>query len=152
MSYTTIEAREQLLDTLAEAIGDLGGALTALGEAYEALDDQKGEELEETLFRPVQSAYGTARRTHVEFATRHSLPVRRFDSAAAGAPSHGVKGFLTEALDAIAHADGKLSELQDSMLPVEVGDGELRAGLQEIRQRLAPLPGAARGLLRTFGR
>ena len=38
------------------------------------------------------------------------------------------------------------------MLPIEVGDPELRAGLQEVRQQLAALPVGARQLLRTFGR
>ena len=152
MAYTTIEARQQLLDTLAEVIDEIGTALMDLGEAYELLDDQKAEELEEHLFRPAQSAYGTAKRTHAQFAQRHELAERQFESTARGAPSHGAKGFLTEAVEAVARADGKLSSLQDSMLPIEVGDPELRAGLQEVRQQLAAVPVGARQMLRTFGR
>ncbi len=152
MTYTADDARQQLLDTLAEVIGDIGAALTALGEAYEALDDHKADELEERLFRPVQSAYGRAQRTHREFAQRHDLPGRTFDQSPAGAPSHGPKGFVTEAADAIHRADEKLSSLQDSMLPVEVGDPPLRDGLRETRQELASLPAGARDFLRTFGR
>jgi hypothetical protein len=152
VTYTTADARQQLLDTLAQVVGEIGVALTAIGEAYEALDEHKGDELEERLFRPVQSAYGRAKRTHTEFAERHGLPTRTFDSAPAGAPSHGAKGFLGDAVEAVARADQELSALQDSMLPVEVGDAELRAGLQEVRQQLAPLPSGVRDFLRTFGR
>ncbi len=152
MAYTTAEARQQLLDTLAEVIDEVGAALMDLGEAYELLDDRKAEELEEQLFRPAQSAYGTAKRTHTQFAQRHDLPERRFEPTARGAPSHGAKGFLTEAVEAVSRANAKLSALQDSMLPIEVGDTELRAGIREVRQQLADLPIGARQLLRTFGR
>ncbi len=51
-----------------------------------------------------------------------------------------------------ARADETLSTLQDSMLPVEVGDPELRAGLAEVRVGLAEVEGHARDFLRTFGR
>ena len=60
MSYTTVEARQQLLDALGEAIDDLARALTSLAAAYEQLDDQQADRLEEQLFRPVQRAYGRA--------------------------------------------------------------------------------------------
>ena len=45
-----------------------------------------------------------------------------------------------------------LAELQDSMMPVEVGDRELRAGLSETRESIAELPARARRLMRTQGR
>jgi hypothetical protein len=38
------------------------------------------------------------------------------------------------------------------MLPVEVGDRELRDGIAETRSRIATVPDAARRLLRIFGR
>jgi hypothetical protein len=38
------------------------------------------------------------------------------------------------------------------MLPIEVGDAELRAGLQEVRELLANLSRRSRELVRTFGR
>ncbi len=38
-----------------------------LGSAYEQLDDQQADRLEEQLFRPVQRAYGRAKRTHAQF-------------------------------------------------------------------------------------
>ena len=153
MPYADDEARQELLDHVAEATEQAGAALTALGAAYEQLDEQSGDRLEQELFRPVQVAYGRARRTHAGFAERHRLPGRDFTApASAGLPSQGVRGFVERAVDAIEAADGELAELQDSMRPVEVGDTELRAGLAEVRALLAPLPERARGFLRTLGR
>ena len=45
-----------------------------------------------------------------------------------------------------------LAAIQDSMLPVEVGDRELRAGIAEARELLGGLRGRARELVRTLGR
>ena len=49
-------------------------------------------------------------------------------------------------------ADERLSELQDSMRPVEVGDPELRAGLAEVREALGTVQERAEAFLRTLGR
>jgi hypothetical protein len=152
VAYTSAEGRQELLDSLAAVIEDIGLALADLGAAYEQLDERSADRLEEQLFRPVQVAYGRARRTHSGFAERHGLPGRTFAAAAAGAPSHGVKGFLDEALEAVGEADAELAELQDSMRPVEVGDAELRAGLAEVRELIAGLSVRGREFLRTFGR
>ena len=152
MAYAAGEARQELLDTVAEATDELGAAIASLGAAYEQLDEQSADRLEEQLFRPVQLAYGRARRTHSAFAARHGLPARTFQPATAGAPSHGVRGFLDMALEAVEQADETLAELQDSMRPVEVGDAELRAGLAEVRELIGPLPDRARELLRRWGR
>ncbi|HXW58105.1 MAG TPA: hypothetical protein VEJ23_01375 [Solirubrobacteraceae bacterium] len=152
MPYTTAEGRQQLLDALAEAIAEIGAALSSLGEAYELLDERKADELERTLFGPVQVAYGRARRTHSEFARRHGLPEHAFAPATPGAPSHGARGFVDEAVEAATRADATLATLQDSMLPVEVGDADLRAGLGEVRSQLDGLRDHARELLRTLGR
>ena len=66
-------------------------------------------------------------------------------------PSTGVKGFVADAVDAVSQADGDLAELQDSMMPVEVGDAELRAGLADVRELLGHArPHRRAG--RTFGR
>jgi len=54
------------------------------GEAYEQLDDQHADELEEQLFRPVQGAYGRAKRTYSEFASRSQLRARTFDAHSRG--------------------------------------------------------------------
>jgi hypothetical protein len=152
MAYTDAEARQELLDALAEATDQLGRALAALTAAYELLDERKGDELEELLFRSVQHAYGRARRTHTEFATRHGLPTRQFATPTPGAPSTGVKGFVEDAVDAVVDANTELIALQDSLMPIEVGDPELRAGLAEVRELIDGLPGRARGFVRTFGR
>jgi hypothetical protein len=63
-----------------------------------------------------------------------------------------VREFVETASDAVSEADELLADLQDSMLPVEVGDAELRAGLAEVRELLSPLPDRAAQLLRGFGR
>jgi hypothetical protein len=152
MAYVTAEARQDLLDALAAATDDIGVALGALGDAYELLDDVSAEQLEDALFGPVQAAYGRAKRTHAEFADRHGLPRRTFASPAPGAPSRGVKGFLEQAVDAVGRADRALAELQDSMLPVEVGDAELRAGMSAVRRQLGDVAAHARRFVSRLGR
>jgi hypothetical protein len=152
MAYVTNEARQDLLDGIADAIDEIGAALGALGGAYELLDERTADRLEEELFRPIQVAYGRARRTHTAFAERYGLPTRTFDPAQPGAPSHGVRGFLEMAVDSVAGADDTLAELQDSMLPVEVGDPELRAGLADVREHVGELRQRTRELVRTLGR
>jgi hypothetical protein len=152
MAHTDAEARQQLLDAVAAAIEEIGFALGSLGEAYEQLDEASADRLEEELFRPVQLAFGRARRTHDAFADRHGLPGRVFTPAVRGAPSHRAKGFVDDAVEAVAEADAALSTLQDSMVPIEWGDPELRAGLEEVRTLLASIAGRARQFLRTLGR
>jgi len=152
MPYSTADARQQLLDSVAGAADEIGFALASLGEAYERLDEHTADRLEQELFRPVQVAYGRVKRTHTEFAERHGLPTRAFEQASAGPPSQNVRAMLDSAIDALGRADGELATLQDSMLPVEVGDPELRAGLQEVRRLIGDLRGRERELLRTLGR
>jgi hypothetical protein len=152
MTYATADGRAQLLDMLAKAVTEIGIALSSLGEAYEQLDEQTADRLERELFRPVQAAYGKAQRTYGSFAERYGLQGRSFEQAPPGAPSTRAKGFIDAAVDACARADGELAGLQDSMLPVEVGDEELRAGLQEVRELLDTIRRRARELERTLGR
>jgi hypothetical protein len=152
MSYTNLEARQQLLDALGEATDYLASALASLGAAYEQLDEQQADRLEEQLFRPLQRAYGRAKRTHTEFAGRHGLPDREFKTPSPGAPSTGVKGFIDSAVDSIGRAESELVALQDSLMPIEVGDPELRAGLSEVRRLIDGLSQRALGFVRTFGR
>jgi hypothetical protein len=152
MTYAASEARQQVLDTIAEATDALGYALACLAEAYDKLDEHNGDRLEEELFHPVQVAYGRAKTTHSGFAGRHGLPGRAFEQQPAGVSPRGAPGFIDQAVGAVAEADRALAELQDSMLPVEAGDAELRAGLTEVRERVRGLPGTARELLRTLGR
>jgi hypothetical protein len=153
MAYVSQEARQDLLGVIAEAVVEIGGALAALGAAYEQLDEQSADRLEEQLFRPVQVAYGRAQRTATGFADRHGLPAPATDApGSAGLPSQGVKGFVENALEGVEEADRILIDLQDSMRPVEVGDAELRAGLADVRELLGQLPDRVQAFLRTFGR
>jgi len=152
VTYVAGEARQELLDTVGEAIDSIAAALSALGEAYEQLSTGPADRLEEELFGPVQSAYGRAKRTHAGFAQRHGLPPRTFNPAPPGLPSTGVKGFIEGAVESVSDADDVLAELQDSMMPVEVGDAELRAGLAEVRELLGEVRGRAREFMRTLGR
>jgi hypothetical protein len=152
VAYTTAEARQDLLDATAQAADELGFASACLAEAYELLDEQSGDRLEEACFRPVQSAYGRVKRTHTEFAARHGLQAAAFESRPTGPPSQGAASFVSRAVEAAAEADRVLAELQDSMLPVEAGDEELRAGLKSVREPLSGLPARAREFLRGLGR
>ena len=152
MAYTSAEARQELLESLAAAVEEIGFALAALGEAYEQLDEHNADRLEEVLFAPVQVAFGRAKGTYARFAQRHGLPSRSFEEASPGLPSTGAKGFIDSAVAAVANADGTLAELQDSGLPAEVGDVELRAALRDVRALLGDVRQNARALERTLGR
>jgi hypothetical protein len=153
MAYTTAEGRQELLDTVAQAAGELALASACLSEAYEQLDEDSGDRLEEQCFRPVQTAYGRAKRAHSEFAGRHGLQATGgFEQQAAGLPSQGAAAFIAHAVEAVGAADHTLAELQDSMLPVEAGDEELRAALRSIREPLARVPEGAKQFLRGLGR
>lgn len=152
MAYSTAEARQQLLDDIAVAADELGVALAALTEAYDHLDDRMADRMEEQLFRPVQVAYGRARRTHAGFAERVGLPTRTFEPSVHGRPMDSSRALLDTAVEAIGESDHLLTEVQDSMMPVEVGDPELRAGLAEVRELVGPLTGVAREITRVLGR
>jgi hypothetical protein len=152
MPYSTAEARQQLLDDLANAIDEIGAALAELGAAYELLDEQSANRLEAELFRPVQVAYARAHRTHAGFATRHGLPSRSFEPPTTMSASETGRSLLDAALEAVEEADHLLVEIQDSMMPVEVGDAELRAGLAQARELVGPLPARGRELERLLGR
>ena len=152
MAYIAGEARQELLDTLGDVIDDIATALAALAEAYDQLPTVPADRLEEQLFGPVQAAYGRAKRTHSGFAQRHGLAGRTFDPAPPGLRSTGVRGFIDNAVASVGEADAVLAELQDSMMPVEVGDPELRAGLAEVRELLGDVPARAREFTRTLGR
>jgi hypothetical protein len=152
MAYNAGDARRSLLDDVGEATDQLALALASLGEAYEELDERTADQLEEELFRPVQAAYGRLRRTHAEFAERYGLPGRTFEASSGGLHSADPRVYVDRAVEAIEGADRGLAELQDSMMPVEVGDRELREGLAEVRATIAELPNRARRLMASRGR
>ena len=152
MPYPEAEARQVLLDSLADATDDLGEALASLGGAYEQLDDEQADRLEEQLFRSVQRAYGRAKRTYAEFANRYGLSDRELTMPSPAVPSTGVKGFVQGAVGAVERADLELVALQESSIAIEVGDVDLRAGLAEVRRLIDGLSQDARAFLRSFGR
>ena len=152
MAYTNFEGREQLLTELARAVDELALALACLGEAYEQLDEQTADKLEQQLFKPVQVAYGRAQRGHAEFANRHGLAGRAFELRSPGMQSQSTRELIERAAAATTQADHELGTLQDSMLPVEVGDAELRGVLSDVRGLIDAVPAGARNLVRTLGR
>jgi len=152
MTYIAAEARQRLLDEIADAIDELGRALSALAAAYELLDERSADRMEEMLFGPVQKAYGRAKRTHAEFAARHRLPGRDFAQPSAGPISRDPRDYLQRSVEAVEEAEDLFVELQDSMMPVQVGDPELRAGLADVRGLVAQAEAAAPQFLRALGR
>ena len=152
MAFTNAEGRQEILDRLAAAADLIGSALTELGEAYELLDENTGDRLEETLFRPAQGAYGAAKRTHAEFSSRYGFTAKSFLQQPASGRPNDVRGMIDRAADDLNEADQTIADLQDSMLPVEVGDREVRADLARVRELLGRLPERADDLIRTLGR
>jgi hypothetical protein len=152
VAITALEARTQILDDLAAALDQLGLAVACLNEAYEQLAVDAADSLEAELYRPVQRAYGRGKRTHAQFAERFRLPGDTFEPPSPGAKSQTVRDLVQRMAAAIADADRRIAELQDSMLPIEAGDAELRTGLNEVRELLKRVPRAAGQFLRTLGR
>jgi hypothetical protein len=152
MSYSSEDARRQMLDELGTAADQLAAAMASLGEAYQEVDEATGDKLEDELFRPVRSAYARAKRTAEEFAGRHGLESPPFAPGSAGGYSADPRVHLQRAVDATEQADHVIAEMQDSMLPVEVGDRELRDGLSQTRELISTVPGRGRQLLRMIGR
>jgi hypothetical protein len=152
MSYTTQEGRERILTDVSAAASQIELALSYLTDAYELVDEALADRLEAQLFAPVQAAFGRARRTRAEFIRRYGLAEPGEEGAPPGPRPHGARELILGAADAIEQADHWIAELQDSMLPVEVGDPELRAGLSQVRELIADVPDRGRRLLRMIGR
>lgn len=152
VAITRQEAVERILSDLGTAIERTAISLACLGGAFEVLTAAPGERLEDELYRPVQKCFGRGQRAHSHFAERTGNPTVRFDLPEPGVASQGARAYVERAVVAAANADRALSELQDTMLPIEFGDAELRAALAEMRELLAPLPLSAREFLRTLGR
>ena len=152
MAITTAEARERILDDLAAAVDQIALAVACLGEAFELLAVGTQDRLEAELFRPVQRAYARGQRAHTGFAERTGMPGRQFELPSAGPSSQGAKELVERAATAAAGADHIIAELQDSLLPLESGDAQLRAELSEVRELVAGVPNDARDFLRALGR
>jgi hypothetical protein len=151
VSYTTESGRRQILDDAVACAHDLGDAIAALSEAYELLDDHMAERMEAAVFKPTQAAFGQLKRTLSEFAARYGLPAPVIADAQQPAPTDPHSS-LDRVADLVQAADDGLAELQDTLLPVEVGDAELRAGLSRTRTLIGRVPAAAEELIRTLGR
>ena len=151
MSYTTQEGRERILRDVDAAATQIELALSYLSDAYELVDEGIADRLEEQLFSPVQAAFGRARRTLNAFVRRYQLGGSGAQAPPASRPQ-GARELIEGAADAIEQADHWIADLQDSMLPVEVGDPDLRAGLSETRELIGPLPARAHDLVRVLGR
>jgi hypothetical protein len=141
-----------MLADIAAAIEQLATALASLEAAYDLLDEHSQDQLEEEIFRPVQRAFGRLQRTYSDFGARTDTETRAFAPGSPGTHAHSAREPIERAVEAATRADGLLAELQDSLMPVEVGDPELRAGLAEVRTALAVVPGGARSLVRVLGR
>lgn len=152
MALTGVQGRQQLLDALAKAADALAGAVASLAAAYEQLDQHTADRLEEELFQPLQQALGRAKRTHAAFASRHGLRPHAFEAQQPGLASLRAKGLIERAIDSVSRADGNLATLQDSPLPLEFGDVELRTGMAEVRELIDGFVRNSREVLRTLGR
>jgi hypothetical protein len=152
MAYTTAEARSGMLEEIASAVDRLAAALASFEAAYELLDERSQDQLEEELFRPAQRAFGRLQRTYSEFGRRTGIETRTFAPGSSGMHSHSARALIDRGVDAAREADEMITELQDSLMPVEVGDPELRAGLADVRSTLGVIPDRARDLTRVLGR
>jgi hypothetical protein len=151
VSYTTDSGRRQIIDDAVVGANYMGDALAELGEAYELLDDHMAERMEESVFKPTQAAYGQVKRTLTEFATRYGLPQPSFPASVLPLPTDP-HTTLDRVADLVQSAEDAIAELQDTLLPVEVGDADLRAGLSRTRTLIARVPASAEELIRTLGR
>jgi hypothetical protein len=151
MSYTNASGRQRILDDCGSALVPLDVALAELGEAYDHFDEHTADRFEAELFKPLQAAYSAVAHARGGFAARYGFTVEQPPPP----PMPGLRDprvALANAATSIRDADDVLAELQDSMLPVEVGDVELRNDLARSRRLLDPLPAACRSLSRSFGR
>ena len=130
MAYTTAEGREQVLSDLAVAIEQIADALARdWARPMNSSTSSTPTRSRSSCSARSSSAYGRAKRTYAEFASRSQLRARTFAAHSPGLQSQSVQELIERAADAAYDADQSIAELQDSMLPVEVGDPELRAGL-----------------------
>jgi hypothetical protein len=152
VAYTNAEGRQQVLDDLASALDQVDLALAGVSGAYELLDDATAQRVEDALFRPLQTASAQLRRTRSEFAARHDLTGDGGERQPLHAAAGSAAVMIQDAAAAATRADMRLVELQDSMLPVEVGDRELREGIERVRTVLGDFGQRSREITRTIGR
>jgi hypothetical protein len=149
---STIEARTRIIEELGVATTQIGLSMAALAAAHELLDDASADRLDGELFRPLRRAYAQAKRARSGFGERHGLAAPEPEVESPGLPSQGVKSLVERAAVAAGEGSRLIAELQDSMLPIEAGDPELRAALAETRELVDGLALPAQSFLRTLGR
>ena len=152
MAFTTREAHEQIVNELGWAVGQIALASECLSDAYEELDVTTADRLEEELYRPLQRAFGRAKRTLVDFAAQTGLEPSEGEPDSAGPPRLTVKQKIERALALAADGGQRIAELQDSDMAIASANAELRAGLAETRRLLAELCSRGPSFLRSFGR
>ena len=94
MAITSSEARQQILDELADAIEQIGFAAGRLGEAYEVLSVGAADRMEAELYMPVQKAFGRGKRAYSQYAERHGLSPRTLSPPPLGVPHDGARGWI----------------------------------------------------------
>lgn len=152
MPISTQESHERIVGDLGAAAEQLALAVACLGEAYEQLSVMAADRMEADIYAPVQRALGRTKRTRSQFAERVGREASPIADPQTGRSSQGAKVFIERAAGATTQAGGLIADLQDTGMAIESGDAELRAGLSEIRDLLAPVPAQAREFLRTLGR
>ena len=98
--------------------------------------------------RPARLQPGAARSRRIRRAYQHGSPCVH-----AARPAHrDVRAQIDRAVAEVRAAEDRLADLQDSVLPVEVGDPELPAAVADVRGRLGGVARNARELTRVLGR
>ena len=122
MSYTTADGRRQVLDALAAAADQLGNAVAYLGGPTNSSTTMPPSAWRSSCSARCSSR--TAGRGACTASSRSATtsPARSFEAQQPHMRANDARGLIDSAVEAVARADGGLGGLQDSMLPIEVGD------------------------------
>ena len=126
--------------------------MTSLGDAYEWLDEQTADRMEDEIFRPAQAAYGRAQRTHAAFSERHELTRSHFDEAGHTGHPGDARGAIERAAASLTEADAILATFRIRCCRSTSAIRSCAPGSRAVRELIAPLPHQARQLLRMLGR
>ena len=152
MAYTNAQAREQLLAELAAAADEVGLALACLGEATSSSTRPPPSASRTSCSARSRRPTGRRSAPTPNSPAGTGLPEHEFEAARPQVREHDASAIMERAAAAVSRADLALATLQDSMLPVDVGDPPLRAGLEQVRMALADTSRRTREITRTLGR